>query len=83
MWKRLLSLHDALDGALLMSGREDERRAVCADRLVLDERRLDAARAVRVRALAYELCRVGLESLRALGDALVHIPEERLDPGPS
>jgi len=71
------AVDDALDVVVLMAGREHERRTVGAHVLVLVQRRLEATRAVRVGALADELRARGVEALRALRNALVHVSEQR------
>lgn len=68
-------LDDALDRPVAVTGREQEPCSVGADLLVFGERRLDAFRAVRVAALADEVGLARLETLRVLGDALVHLAE--------
>ena len=72
--------HDRFDPLVLVPVDEEEGRPVLADSLVLLERRLDAVRARRVGAFAHELRLAGVEPLGGLGDALVHLAEQRLGP---
>src|SRR5258705_8230398 len=71
-------LHDPLHLGELVARTEQEVGPVGADLLVLLECRRDTLGAPRIRALANELGIPSVETVRARGDSLVDVAEQRL-----
>jgi hypothetical protein len=72
------SFHDPLELGELVTGDEQEVRPVGTDLVVLMKCRGYSLGARGIRTFAHELGIAGVESVRALGDSLVDVSEQRL-----
>ena len=73
-------LDDALDGGLLVTGREQEPRRLRPDILVVVELGVQPVGALRIRAFADEVGLLCVEASRRRRDRLVHLTERGLGP---
>jgi hypothetical protein len=72
------SFHDPLELGELVTGDQQEVRPIGTDLLVLVKCRRNSLGARGIRAFTRELGIAGVESLRAFGDSLVDVSEQRL-----